>query len=101
MLKRLARLLPHPTRRWLAAHWPWPEVPRMGQVRFGSLRRLTPVSARLGFDRGQPEDRYYIERFMQQEVGAVRSQVLKIGDRAYTCQFGGARVTGSDVLLGE
>jgi len=29
----------------------------------GELHRLTPISRSFGFDRGQPIDRYYIERF--------------------------------------
>ena len=35
-----------------------------GSVRFGDLRRLSPISRHFGFDRGTPIDRYYIEGFL-------------------------------------
>jgi SAM-dependent methyltransferase len=72
--------------------------PRLGSVNFGGLRRLTPVSPAFGFDRGMPIDRYYIERFLAAHAGDIRGQVLEIGDDRYTRQFGGSRVTRSDVL---
>jgi SAM-dependent methyltransferase len=67
-------------------------------VRFGSLRRLTPISRAFGFDRGLPIDRYYIERFLSVHGGDIRGDVLEIGDDAYTRRFGGDRVTKRDVL---
>ena len=67
-------------------------------LRFGSLRRLAPVSREFGFDRGLPVDRYYIERFLEENAPAVAGRVLEIGDSAYTRRFGGHRVTDSDVL---
>ncbi len=70
----------------------------VGDVRFGSLRRLYPISRSFGFDRGQPVDRYYIEQFLRRYADDVRGHVLEIGDAAYTCQFGGNRVIQSDVL---
>jgi SAM-dependent methyltransferase len=56
------------------------------------------VSREFGFDRGQPVDRYYIERFLAANAAAIRGHVLEIGDDAYTRAFGGTNVTGSDVL---
>jgi SAM-dependent methyltransferase len=67
-------------------------------VRFGSLRRLTPVSRKFGYDRGQPIDRYYIERFLADEADEVSGRVLEIGDSSYTRRFGGDGVTRRDVL---
>jgi glycosyltransferase involved in cell wall biosynthesis len=67
-------------------------------VRMGSLRRLTPVSRQFGYDRGLPVDRYYIERFLAANAHAIAGRVLEVGDSAYTRRFGGARVTGADVL---
>jgi SAM-dependent methyltransferase len=57
-------------------------------VRFGSLRRVTPISDTFGYDRGLPIDRYYIERFLQEHSGAIRGNVLEVGDSTYTTQFG-------------
>ena len=68
------------------------------RVRFGSLRRLTPISRTFGFDRGLPIDRYYIERFLSAHGGDIRGDVLEIGDDTYTRRFGGDRVKKSDVL---
>jgi SAM-dependent methyltransferase len=69
-----------------------------GAVNFGDLRRTVPISSLWGFDRGQPIDRYYIEAFLQQREADIRGRVLEVGDPAYTRQFGGDRVTASDVL---
>lgn len=71
---------------------------RQRRIRFGSLHRLEPVSRLFGFDRGQPIDRYYIEHFLQSHVNDIRGRVLEVGDRDYTCKFGGNCVTKSDVL---
>jgi len=60
-----------------------------------------PLSRVFGFDRGQPIDRYYIERFLQNNKADIRGRVLEIGDSAYTRRFGGKRVTRSDVLHAE
>jgi len=69
-----------------------------GKIRLGSLRRLSPVSRTFGFDRGQPVDRHYIESFLANFTADVRGQVLEIGDSSYSQTFGGARITGQDVL---
>ena len=67
-------------------------------VRFGSLRRLSPVSREFGYDRGKPIDRYYVERFLAANADVITGRVLEIGDSGYTRRFGGTRVTRSDVL---
>ena len=68
-------------------------------VRFGSLRRLEPVSRKFGWDRGGlPVDRFYIERFLQQHASDIAGRVLEVRDDAYTRKFGGANVTRADVL---
>lgn len=68
------------------------------RIRFGSLRRLNPVSRDFGFARGQPVDRYYIEQFLATHAADIRGHVLEVEDSTYTRQFGGTRVTQSDVL---
>lgn len=72
--------------------------PPVGAVRFGSLRRVTPVSRHFGYDRGDPIDRYYIEAFLERHASDIRGRVVEIGDDSYTRRFGGDRVTQSDVL---
>ena len=63
-------------------------------VRFGSLRKLSPVSRNFGFERGTPVDRYYIEAFLAQCSGDVRGRVLEVADNSYTVKFGGKNVCG-------
>jgi len=75
-----------------------PMLPAVGKVNLGHLRRVTPISQEFGFDRGLPVDRYYIERFLANHAEDIQGRVLEIGDDSYTRQFGGDRVTHSDVL---
>jgi SAM-dependent methyltransferase len=74
------------------------EPPKRGEVDFGDLRRLTPISRQWGFDRGLPVDRHYIEAFLRRHAHDIRGSVLEAGDSAYTRRFGGRRVTQADVL---
>jgi hypothetical protein len=67
-------------------------------VRWGGLRRVTPIARKFGFDRGTPVDRVYIDDFLAAHRGEVRGRVLEIADAAYTRRFGDDRVTRSDVL---
>ncbi|MBX5438181.1 MAG: glycosyltransferase, partial [Thermoflavifilum sp.] len=78
---------------WVAAY-----VPPKGKLKWGDLRQTRPFSARFGFDRGRPVDRYYIEQFLQHYCHLIRGHVLEIGDNTYTRRFGGDRVTRSEVL---
>lgn len=89
------RTLSRDTRRRLTYLMAWPPV---GMVRFGGLRRLSPVSRDWGFDRGQPVDRYYIEQFLSAHAADIRGRVLEIDNNDYTRVFGGDRVVQSDVL---
>lgn len=73
-------------------------IPGVGQIRFGDLRRLTPISREFGYERGRPVDRYYIEGFLARHTDDIRGRVLEIGDDSYTRQFGGEKVTQRDVL---
>jgi SAM-dependent methyltransferase len=89
------RLLPVTTRRKIVRYTRWPPV---GWARWGSLRRLKPISPDWGMERGQPIDRYYIEGFLARQAGDIRGRVLEIGDNVYTRRYGQSRVTESVVL---
>jgi SAM-dependent methyltransferase len=96
VLRALRRYTP---RRW----WPVPSQspprhPALGQVRFGSLRRLQPIGRIFGSEWGQCIDRYYIEAFLARHATDIQGHVLEVADNAYTRQFGGRRVQQSDVL---
>jgi SAM-dependent methyltransferase len=67
-------------------------------ARFETLGSTTPASRVFGFDRGQPIDRWYIERFLQHHAADIHGHVLEIGGGDYARRFGGASATRIDVL---
>jgi SAM-dependent methyltransferase len=89
------RVLPVSARRLIVRYTRRPPV---GLVRFGNLRRLSPISLHWGSERGKPIDRYYIERFLSACASDIRGRILEIGDDKYTRMFGDDRVSQSDVL---
>lgn len=98
--RRFARaVLPSSLRRWIRATLRREVRPSPGEVRFGSFRRLTPISRQFGWDRGGlPIDRYYIERFLECHASDIRGHVLEVRDDSYTRKFGENRVSQVDVL---
>lgn len=74
-------------------------VQRLKKPRLGHLpiRRLRPAS-RFGFERGQPIDRYYIEKFLEENSSIIRDVCMEIRDDSYVRRFGGNRVSRCDVL---
>jgi SAM-dependent methyltransferase len=59
------------------------------------MRRPRPVSDEWGFDRGQPVDRYYIDRYLGRfsysegyAAGDVRGHVCEVGGDEYARRFG-------------
>jgi glycosyltransferase involved in cell wall biosynthesis len=49
---------------------------RIGNTKFGNLRRVKPINRRFGFDRGLPIDRYYIEYFLKKHNVNIKGHVL-------------------------
>ena len=99
-IKRAVRnRLPRSVYRWLRKikHGDFYR-PTKGDVDFGDLRHTSPLSRVFGFDRGQPVDRYYIEKFLENNAENIRGSVMEIGDDSYTKRFGGDRVLHVDVL---
>ena len=70
----------------------------MGAVDLGDLRRLTPLSRQFGFDRGTPVDRYYVERFLEDNCLDIQGRVLEIGEDLYATRYGGDRIAALDIL---
>lgn len=91
----IRHIIPAPILRQMRARWHRLFRPRVGKADFGDLRRVTPVSRGFGFDRGQPIDRYYIERFLDKHRADIKGRVLEIGDNAYTRRFGGPDVVSN------
>ncbi len=101
IIKLMARrTLPASVYSWLATRMQYYRYspPPVGRVKFGSLRRVEPISREFGFDRGDPVDRYYIENFLADYADDIHGRVLEIKDNSYTQKFGGERVVKSDVL---
>ena len=93
------RVLPAPAQDWLRRRWRGRAyAPPVGRIRFGDLRRTTPVTRTWGYERGLPIDRYYIEHFLARNAADIRGRVLEVGDDRYTWKFGFPAVTSSDVL---
>lgn len=95
----LFRLSVPPLRRWVRSHWEDDtHVPPVGLVRFGSLRRLSPISRNWGDDRGGPIDRYYVTNFLDRHRHDVHGRVLEIAEDVYAKWFGDDRVSRIDIL---
>jgi SAM-dependent methyltransferase len=91
--------------------WTWRHQLRQNQLKvqrallpfrkvtdFGELHRLTPIDRNFGWSRGQPIDRYYIEGFLSLHSNDIHGRVLEFQSNKYTREFGGTRVTHSDIL---
>lgn len=72
--------------------------PPTGFVRFGSLRRLRPISSSWGNDRGGAIDRYYIEEFLSSHAADFHGHVMEVQSDDYIRKFGGTQITVSEVL---
>lgn len=59
--------------------------------------RTQPLSEHWGYDRGNPIDRWYIERWLSDQARDIRGSVLEAMDSRYTNRFG-TGVTESHVL---
>jgi glycosyltransferase involved in cell wall biosynthesis/SAM-dependent methyltransferase len=70
----------------MARHGQTPVADRA--VVWGNLRHLEPLSKVWGTDRGQPVDRYFIERFLQSNRRRIRGSVLEVKDPGYALRFG-------------
>lgn len=62
-------------------------VRRTRHVHFDDRRRNEPTSRLFGFERGQPIDRYYIERFLQAHAHHMRGRLLEVAASDYTRRF--------------
>jgi SAM-dependent methyltransferase len=70
----------------------------VGNIDWGDLRNMNPVSNKWGFDRGLPIDRYFIEKFLRSHSGDIRGHCLEVMNNAYVKRFGGNNVSSCEVL---
>lgn len=98
ILKQIAQTLPVPIHNWLLAQVrAYKYNPPLGKVNFGELRRLTPFATEWEFEQVSVH-RYYLEQFLSEQAEDIQGHTLETEDENYTQQFGGDRVTKSDVL---
>jgi hypothetical protein len=57
-------------------------------VNWYDLRRVQPVSSVFGLERGNPIDRYYIEKFLKENDKYIHGNVLEIAESTYSKKFG-------------
>jgi SAM-dependent methyltransferase len=101
MIAVARRTLPRGVRDWVVStqrRFGLQFGPGVGQVKFGDLRRLAPVSPVFALDRGFPIERYYIEKFLDRHRADVRGVALEFGDTFYLDTFGGAAMTAKEVF---
>lgn len=73
-------------------------VANVARARVRLAAGIAPLSERWGWDRGQPLHRFYVEQFLSRHAADVRGRCLEFNDPLYTRQFGGDRVTSTDVI---
>ncbi|KPK84754.1 MAG: hypothetical protein AMS27_09115 [Bacteroides sp. SM23_62_1] len=61
------------------------------------MRNVRPVSQLFGVDRGQPVDRYYIEKFLNENKKYIQGTVVEIGDDTYARKYG-MNITRQEIL---
>lgn len=66
-------------------------------VQWHNLRSVTPVSNKFGFERGTPIDRYYIEKFLEENKIHIKGKVLEIAESTYSKKFDNG-VTSFEIL---
>ncbi len=77
----------------------WARTVTRGMERpaWGNLRRVTPISARYGFDRGTPIDRYYVDKFFTAHRDAITGRVIEIQTRDHIRRYGSG-IVAADTL---
>jgi len=91
MLKRrIWNGLPKPVRR--AISFGWRHTPGK-TLDWGTLRRLEPLSPRLGNDRGTPTNRYFYKKFLIEYRAAIVGHVMEIKEDYYASELASGPIT--------
>lgn len=64
------------------------EPPMIGNINFGDLRSLEPMSRAFGNDRGTSILRYYIDEFLRHHGAVIAGHVLEVAEDRYARNFG-------------
>jgi len=62
-------------------------VRKTNKISWHNLRSIQPVSTDFGFTRGIPVDRYYIEKFLEENKSYIQGRVLEVADSTYSKKF--------------
>ena len=57
------------------------------KIEFNDLSRNKPISNLFGTDRGQPVDRYYIEKFLSANSDNIRGIILEVAEDTYSRKY--------------
>lgn len=61
---------------------------RISRLYWHDLKSLDPVSRQFGLERGVPIDRYYIEKFLDENKSKIEGILLEVADSKYSKRFG-------------
>jgi len=62
------------------------------------LNKNKPISKVYGLDRGKAIDRFYIEKFLEENKKYIKGNCLELLNNDYTIRYGGKNVIKSDIL---
>lgn len=68
------------------------QLRKSGPIILADLKREKPIDDSMGFGRGTPIDRFYIEKFIRTHRDLIKGDVLEVMDSTYTDQFGSAHL---------
>lgn len=61
---------------------------RQQPVVFGDLTRFRPIGREYGIERGTPIDRFYIDKYLNQNRGLIAGKAIEIGEVRYLAEIG-------------
>ncbi len=97
-LKDELRQLPYPVKRQARRLHNWRRGRRIiAPVRWGTMRRTRPFSARWGSDRGTAIDRVYLNRFFERHSKDMHGIVLEVQEPVFSARYG-AKITETQIL---
>jgi SAM-dependent methyltransferase len=97
-LKDELRQLPYPVKRQARRLSNWRRGRRIvAPVRWGSMRRTRPFSARWGSDRGTAIDRVYLNKFFERNSKDMHGRVLEVQGPIFSGRFG-SNITETEIL---
>lgn len=96
--KDVLRRLPHPVKKQARKIAQWRRGRRiLAPVRWGSLKRTRPFSAKWGTDRGTAVDRVYLNRFFERHAENMQGVVLEVQGPIFSGLYG-ANITKTEIV---